>query len=261
MKRPLYVEFVGLAGAGKSTVANEVMARMVAANYRCVRQGAMGHGVVHSGNKQTSHVGRGWKTRNRWDRLLSYLFLHLGQWRVSTGVFQHAYATGQLRKFRVLRTLPLVCQRVRKGCDTVRAGYGDVIVFDQGIVHSLRKLAIIGSPTAEAGMTRVIRAIADRISPARVVFVLFILDADTAVNRIRQRPVALGRYDRLSPDQARQELALQAPCSEYVVDLFSRIGIVDGVLRVDATRSPTELADEITGYIQRHLEPGQLGHS
>ncbi len=249
-EQPLCIEFVGLAGAGKTTVAKEVIAQLNAANYRCVVGGAMGHRVV-SGTSKTAHAGRDWQPRGKLDRWASYLLLHLRDWRLASGAYWYAIREGggERNKLRLVRSLLHAAERIRNASRTVRAGYGDLILFDQGFLHFLRQIIATGNPPAEDKLRRLLIVVRDVILPTRLVLVVFKVDVETAVARIQQRPGMQGRYDRLSPERARAELAEQDAYTEQLIALLRELRGVEGLLRVEATKTPHENAALITEYI------------
>lgn len=256
-QQPLYVEFVGFPGAGKTTVSLELVPQLVAQQYRCVVRGngrwARDQGQYGS-RKAPSH-----KNRGIFGKAFVYLTLHVAMWRLAARAYASVLSEGRIaeNRIRAVRSLLQALNGIRGACQIVLDGEADLLIYSQGFAAYLREMGLPDGPTARTKLTRLAGMVAEVLAPARVVLVVFELDPETAVARIQQRPEQIGRYDRMSREEALRELHQQRPSLEAVVESLSRAGAVHGVLRVDAAEAPEENARLIADFILQQLSISQ----
>jgi thymidylate kinase len=199
---PLVVEFVGLPGAGKSTVA----ARLAeAAGERASRWGsrkAIGAGEV----RRSIH----------YPRLGLFFLRHPDELRAAVGLASNGSSWNPRRQYQVVKYLSVWSYRLALAR---QRGY-EVIILEQGPVQDTWSLMLRGSWPSETLESSVSRMILGAGLPYALVY--FEVAAEAAAARIARRPTMESRFDHLDPAEATRQLTIQG---ERLERLFS--GIVE----------------------------------
>jgi hypothetical protein len=208
---PLVVEFVGLPGAGKSTVA----ARL-----------ATGERSSSWGNRKA--VGAGDVQRStHYPRLGLFFLRHRDELRAALRLASNGSGLNPRRLYQVVKYLHVWSYRLALAR---RRGY-EVLLLEQGPVQDTWSLMLRGTwpnETLQSSVSRMILA-----AGVRYAMVYFDVAPEAAANRIAQRPTMESRFDRLDQAEAARQLAIEGVRLE---ELFTGVVERTGVLhqRVDA---------------------------
>jgi hypothetical protein len=219
----LALEFVGLPGAGKSTVAAQVRAALAAEGLQCgERYPVGGAGPV------------------RYFRLGCML---ARQHRLLAPVLIYGASVRPLRRERFRRALELPAWPVRWRA----SASADIVIYDEGLVQNLWSVVIDSDGWNEGAMEGALEAVACGM-PQGFRFVYFDLDVDTALARIRQRPGQPSRFDRMAPRAAGRLLTTHRRQLEWILErTLERTGAP--CLRLNACRDPDALTREVLGFV------------
>lgn len=197
--QPWMVEFNGLPGAGKTTVAKAVVEQLGLMGYKCLRKAL----VPRSGSSFSKYY-----------RFFRFCAAHN---RVVLYALSYALRVTPLnrRSLRLglsfLRKLYFIQRAIREGR---RAGY-DIILVGQGLLQYLWSIAAPGNPAPRKNPLRLLNSIRKEIPD---VVVLFDVDIDTAVERISTRARTGSYYDGMAPEVARSLLARNKDSLEEIVN-------------------------------------------
>lgn len=260
-ERPLYVEFVGLPGAGKTTVLEEVLPRLTALGYRCVFVGRTGARVVGPFPEKAGRSARAASRESAAGRLLFYVSLHLKLWHLATAAYGYVLSVGKFakRRLRMVRALLRSVSNIRIASEMVRGMHGDMLISSQGVAAYLRQMTVIHGCAPDGRLIGVAKRVGRALGPTRAVVVVFDIDPAMAAARIQQRPRRLGPWDRMELTQRQQALSTQLPRIEQILVSLEEADVIDGVLRIDAAKAPAENAGVVTEFLVAQMT--NLGRS
>lgn len=186
MSRPVVVEFVGLPGAGKSTLAARLLEELKAQGYDC------------AGRELLQAKDGGWLA-GRSDRLRFWL-RHLGLVR-STALAVLAVGAGGTEALRHAARLG----RWGSGFERLTNSGHQIIFLDQGVVQQAWSSLF----RAASGRSRLLQLLdlILRDAPPRLAFVYCDVPLDVALQRIAARPEGRSTFDDLDQVEARRLLA------------------------------------------------------
>lgn len=226
---PLTVEFVGLPGAGKTTMADRISAELEGRGWRCAgRLPLLGEdlGGLERAVRRTATLLRGW---HRTGAALSYL--------VSTRTRSRVGAHWALR----LSTWPLQWQAAR------RAGV-DYVILDWGLLQNTWATTIGGRFGDGTASSRLLRRLLGTGAP-RYAIVYFDIDVEGSLARIGQRNNRGWRFDGMEVERARRLLTIHRPHMERLVE--QAVELTGAPLcRVDAHRPIEENTRQILRFIE-----------
>jgi thymidylate kinase len=183
LSRPVVVEFVGLPGAGKSTLATRVLQELRTRGYDC------------AGRELLRAEATGAKLR--------YWSGHLGLLR-STAMAVVAVSAGGPEARRHAARLG----RWASGFERLSRARNEIVVLDQGVVQQAWS-SLIRAPSGTAHLVQLLDLILRDAVP-RLVLVYCDVLLDVALQRIAARPEGKSTFDGMPPSEARQLLAAHA---------------------------------------------------
>lgn len=248
-QQPLYVEFVGLPGAGKTTVFESVIPQLTALRYRVV-----GKYKVYT-SSGLARLRAAWWQPGTGGQLLAHCTNHLAAPRLTAATYRYLVSTGGTNGYRMRMARSLIRGALcsAEQCEVVRRGQGDLVIRHQGFVAYLRELTPTDSVVSDPNLSRLAQSIVRTISPARVILVLFDVDASAAASRLRARGLQWGPYDRMSYEHAISRLAKQIPRMELAVRVLSHQRESIELLRIDATQPPQSIAEHLASVLVARL--------
>lgn len=240
LRAPVVVEFVGLPGAGKTTVADWVAAELSAEGLACGSRLSVSEHEVHP--------------FLHYMRLGLFYLGDLPELHASLKLTRASLAITPARVAQSFRFLSLWAYRLQllKG-----RGYHTVLL-DQGVVQGAWSL-MLRSPWRDEAIGNAVRRI---ILEAELPYCLVYFDVpvETALDRISHRPSMESSFDHMERSEARRSLQLHKNGLEQ---LFLRTVQETGIphLRVDGTRPVAEVSEEVRSMAQaaaRRPEPAAV---
>lgn len=230
MGEPLVIEFVGLSGAGKSTIADTLFTRLGQQGKRCAHRHMIG--------------GQELPRREHYRRLGQFLVTHP---RVLAGAARLGLPAVRLGASRLREALRFHVWSYRLALGR-KLGY-DIIILDQGVIQEGWGLMLRQTGWSHHAVTT---AVVDVIAGAEAHYALvyFEVDRGVAAQRIAIRELGESRFDGMRLSEATQLLALHEPTLRSLYD-----GVVRKLelpsLRVDAGKSVEDLVSEISAFIDQ----------
>lgn len=234
MKPPLIVEFVGLPGAGKTTIANEVIARLATAGLNCASK---------------SDLTGSFKTYQRWTKLMHYALYSVEDPGLFTAALLYGFHVKPLNIESMRRSIGLIRKSHLYQDYVAQHGSYDIILLDQGLIQDIWSVGITGYRPGEKYLVRLVNAIAWH-SPYMVV--KFDIDVETSGTRIGERTTMASRFDRVGPDTRIQMLSKHKTALGVITGLVRKVGKAR-FHRVDAKCSIEDNAGSISSHILHRL--------
>ena len=227
---PLIVEFVGLSGAGKTTVANRIIAQMRSQGRACA-----GRRLI---------VGRGVNRAVHCTRVAAF---NLRSRQHLPSALRYGLAVQPFRTSRVIEALKLSSWAYR--FNIARAMSLPLVILDQGVVQQAWSTLLDGQLRDE----RVLCAVLENVicsAPVSFAYVYFDVAVEVALRRIESRPKMRSYFDRMEPAAARRLLMTYKGHLErilsYAVDLTNA-----PCHRVDGDRSLDENCDDVVRFVDQ----------
>ncbi|MGE5251974.1 MAG: hypothetical protein ACM3QS_17350 [Bacteroidota bacterium] len=239
MKRqPLLIEFIGLPGAGKTTIAQRVKAELEGQGYRCF--GLSSIDSPEAVEKKKGGPFNKVKTLSR--TLLSCLIYR----EIAASALSYTLRVRPLDR-RTLRRLVTLLSRLDFTGGLVRSDY-DILLLDQGLLQNIWSIAVSGDPPEdETHLKRLLKSVLDQFSP---LIVGVHVGADLAADRVTTRRTMRSRFDRM--DASRTE-----PLFVKYQDVISRILSLsadiqeEACLDVNGGKPPEQNVQLIVPFIQQ----------
>lgn len=224
---PLLLEFVGLPGAGKTTIAARLVRELRARGTTCAER--RGEREADAG-RMRRHIRRAGDLLRNHDLTLALL--------------RFAASVRPVSLTRLTRALKVAGWGRRLG-SLARADV-DVVVLDQGPVQDAWSITVPGRRWSEVAMRSAVRRLQTVDIPR--VFIFVDVSIDTACDRLQQRPGANSRFDRLSPARTRTWLARYERSLSSVFQYA--VAVADApVLRLDGRLPVEEQCREVAHFI------------
>ncbi|MBE9083631.1 MULTISPECIES: AAA family ATPase [unclassified Tolypothrix] len=241
-EQPLILEFVGLPGAGKTTVCREVASRL------------NNQGVSLVGGDE---ILQQWKQQSTWQRLIKLIPQTLNQWQILLYSLFLAFQVKPINKQSFAKAAKIFANVKR--LDAIAFGAArsaiarsaapspqnsQIILLDQGLLQETWSVGITGTtPSAESIKQELALLFHQR--PMAIVY--FQIDVDTALKRIQNRPTAESRFDRMHPEAAQQLLSKYVAYLQEIVNCAQSFNIP--ILEIDSSLPIDEKAQRILTWM------------
>jgi thymidylate kinase len=236
-QRGIVVEFVGLPGAGKSTVA-PLLGSAIAS-----RGWSWGSREMINGIELHRMI--------RYRRLIEFYLGHPPEIRAAVRLGSTAPSLTPFRLMQAIKYVSIWSYRLA----LARRRQYQFLVLDQGVVQDAWSLLLRGPWRDDVVQAAVSRTILG--SGLTHLLVYFDIGVDLAAQRIAQRPTRESHFDLLDQGEAVRQLKRQ---SDRLEALFTRVTDATGVrhCRVDAAQPPAEVCSEIESFVEASVRRSGL---
>ena len=236
---PVFVEFTGLPGSGKTTIGKAVLLELARMDYRCFSNGTLSNPETSIRPKEARRLFNKLETFNS---LISSCITHK---YVAANALMCALHTRPLSLVSFGRAADLLIRLnlIKKVMDD---NY-DLIIFDQGVIQYIWSIAATDKPPSDKYLIRLLKRILNEISLA---IVLVDIDVDMAVERINNRPTTSSRFDRMSSNQAGKLLAKQRDFFKQFVNWSVELNDIR-YLAVDGSHPIKKNSNTIIHFIEQ----------
>lgn len=207
---PRVVEFIGLPGAGKTTIARLVIEELTTAGNRCF-------GLNTLSNPETIEKKKGGltdKLKTLYSVASSFVFYN----RIARDALSYVLHTKPISLASLHRFIAFLVRLnfIRK---MMSSNY-DLIILDQGLIQYIWSMRAFGdSSTNDKYLKRLLRDILDEISP---LVILVDVEVGLAAQRVNNRSTMRSRFDSMVTDQAGTLLAEHQDVLTEIVKLIEK---------------------------------------
>ena len=228
IKPPWVVEFVGLPGAGKTTVFHPVVSQLITEGTLLVARNE----ILQQWQK-TDWANKIWQLApsnlNQWNILIQALGLAL---RVKPLTSQSFLKAGK------------VFSNLKRIDSTICYQRAPLIVLDQGLLQEIWSVGITGNPPSTEHLMPVLTSLFQSRS---IAVVYFKIDVETAGDRLQSRPTKGSRFDWMQPEVSSALLSNYAPYLQDILNCTRSLNIP--VLSIDASLPIETKTETITRWI------------
>ena len=251
----LMIEFMGLLGSGKSTIARALAQRLHERGRRCQMLPRIDDWIACNRQRLARHA----PARAALERVKPLAIgLH-----AATCPGLYAQALALVAACRPLHPAARL-HRATRLLGWARQTHGleqhdghDLLLLDEGIMHHLWPIVMYDGTVREQALAATARRLA--LDPPRLI-VHVRAEPDTALARLRERaglgpddPVRLFRFHDASADHARQIMHRLAWCDE-VAGAAVRRATPGRLIELDAAAEPAANADRLTPLVEQALD-------
>lgn len=237
MMSPLFIEFAGLPGAGKTTIARDVVSELTNMGYRCFCNRNLYDGdVVENPSPR--------RLFSKLDSLLHLVRSCIRHRRVAVDALACALRT-KPRNFAGFQRAAQLLIRLDYIKSTLEDSY-DLVIFDQGLIQYMWSISATGELLPDKYLVRLLKSVLNEVSSV-IIFVN--IDVASAIARVSERSTMSSRFDTMPLDQAEQLLARQKVCFDKIIGWS--YGIQENhYLTVDGRQPVKKNAKEIERFIR-----------
>lgn len=238
---PVYFEFTGLPGAGKTTISKAVAHKLTGMNYKY---------YVNSSVSKTHIVGQVGFGRifNKLETFYDLISSCILYKYVALNALICAIQTRPLSLVSFLRAAKLLI-RLNFIKTIMRENY-DLVILDQGLLQYMWSISAIDNPLPEKHFIRLLKSLVAEISLA---IVLIEIDVDIAIERINNRPTMTSRFDKMPLKKTEKLLMKQQDFFKQVVNWSGDLKDIR-YLVVDGNHSVKKNTNTIVNFIEQTWE-------
>lgn len=237
-KPSLVIEFIGLPGAGKTTIAQNAIESLTTVGYHCF-------GLSTLDKPEGSEKAKG-GLFSKLRSLKQFAIACLMYRRIAFYAFVY---TLQVKPFSLinLRRFFVLMARLRFMMTLMKDDY-DFIILDQGLIQYIWSIAVTGErPKNDKYLARLLKSILDKIS----LFVIMVdIETELAVERIFNRPTMRSRFDHMSPSKAQVLLSKHQEIFTQIVDSTGKFHDT-GYLNVNGSQPIKQNVGLIVPFIEQ----------
>ncbi|MGL5794852.1 MAG: hypothetical protein ACRC06_10680 [Waterburya sp.] len=195
---PLIVEFVGLPGAGKTTISQQVVSQLRDRGLQIVFR---------------SEILEQWQRKNFLQKAIQLFPKNLNHWHILINSLVLAWQVKPINWHSFAKAVKIFTN-VKRNDAVAHVNHCDIILLDQGLLQETWSVGITGnSPQTkylQQGITPIFRNRATLIIYCRV-------NVSTALKRIQNRQTMNSRFDRMDSKQAYSTMEKYASYLEEII--------------------------------------------
>lgn len=228
IKPPWVVEFVGLPGAGKTTVFHPVVSQLTTKGTLLVDR---------------NEILQQWQNTARANKIWQLIPSNLNQWHILIQAIGLALRVRPLTRQSLLKA-GKVFSNLKRIDSTIRYRRCPLIILDQGFLQELWSVGITGNPPSTAQLMPLLTSLFQSRS---IAVVYFNVDVEMAGDRLQSRSTKNSRLDRMQPEASSALLSNYAPFLQDILNCTRSLNIP--VVSIEASLPIDTKAEIITRWI------------
>lgn len=226
--KPAIVEFVGLPGAGKTTVFNAVVPRLQERNIPVLLR---------------TEMLQEWRSHSPFEKLFHLVPTNQNQWNILFQSWNLALQTKPINLASFSKATKIFTNLKR--LDSTE--FNPFVLMDQGLLQEIWSVGITGAPPA---LTAIQSTLSLLFESRSIAIVHFKIDIDAAIKRIQSRSTQGSRFDQMSIESAQVMLLKYAPYLDQILESARSLGAP--ILEIDSLQSVDMKAEQIADWIANY---------
>ncbi|MEX0885396.1 MAG: hypothetical protein WD009_03055 [Phycisphaeraceae bacterium] len=256
------IEFMGLLGGGKSTVARGLADRLERRGYTCRMRPRIDDWILRSDRLRRVHEPAATRVHERLKPAALALDAATHP-RVYASVLALTATCRPLNAGERLNRARRLLGWARQTRALGRLAPDDALILDEGLMHHLWPIIMIGGAYRDRVLQAAARALARQ--PRRII-VRVRTDPDTALARIRCRaglgpeePCRLWLHHRATPAEARALMHRLAECDRLAAEAIRTARLASRLIEIDTDADPGDNAEHLAELIEPTLAEQRRG--
>ncbi|MGF1540307.1 MAG: NB-ARC domain-containing protein [Pleurocapsa sp.] len=229
--KPLIVEFVGLPGAGKTTISQQVELKLKERDLQIVSR---------------DKILKQWEQENLWQKVVQLLPDNLHDWHILINSLIFALQVRPINRQSFSKAAKIFANFKRNNAVAL-AKDCDIILLDQGLLQETWSVSITGSPPPGKYLKREIIPLFDR---STTIIIYCQIDIDTALKRIQNRTTSNSRFDQMDAKKAQELLEKYFFYLQEIINCARTSNTI--ILELDSSQEIKEQSKKAVNLITRH---------
>lgn len=223
--KPLIIEFVGLPGAGKTTVFDPVASYLKSQEISVVLR---------------SEILEEWQAQPQFKKFLKLIPDNPNQLNI---LFQSLKLGTQVKPIN-LTSFSKAAKVFTNAKRLDSVSLCQAILMDQGLLQEIWSIGLTGTPPS---IEHLQSSLFPLFESRKIAIVYFKIDIETALDRIQNRSTGRSRFDQISIESAKLLLLKYEPYLKDILTCAEKFGTP--ILEIDSERSIEEKTDKITHWL------------
>ena len=229
--KPLIVELVGLPGAGKTTISQQVALKLRERGLQIVSR---------------DEILNQWKQKNLLQKALQLLPDNLNHWHILINSLAFAFEVKPINLQSFSKAVKIFTN-VSRNDAVARSQECEIILLDQGLLQETWSVSITGSPPQTKYLKRELTPLFDN----RSTIILYCqIDIDTALHRVQNRQTMTSRFDLMDSKKAYSILEKYSFYLDKIIHCAQTCDIP--ILAIDSLLSIKEQSEKAVLWITSH---------
>jgi thymidylate kinase len=243
--QPLLIEFIGLPGAGKTTIAQVAIQNLNASGYRCF-------GLSTLDKPETKEKVKG-GILSKFRTIIQFILSCFIYPRIAMDAIRFVMQVKPVSLNNIQRYILLMARL--KFFGSLMDEDLDFIILDQGLIQYIWSIAVSGErPTDNSYLEKLVNSLLVEMP----LFVIMVdIETELAIKRIINRPTMRSRFDRMPPSIAEEWLSNHKEVFLQIVDSTSAFKST-GYLNVSGDQPVNTNIGLIIPFIQRARQASSI---
>lgn len=226
------VELVGLPGAGKTTVSQQIALKLQERGLQIVSR---------------DEILKQWHQENALQKAIKLLPNNFNHWNILINSLGFALQVKPINQQSFSKAAKIFTN-VRRNDEVAKLPHSEIILLDQGLLQEIWSVSITGTPPPTKYLKR---EIAPLFHNRPTIILHCQINIDTALHRVRNRQTMTSRFDLMDLTKAHSLLKKYSFYLDEIINCAQTCNIP--VLKIDSSRSIAEQSQKAVSWIESKL--------